>query len=187
MVMDALNAWSTLVLAVVAGIALLGARGQIQEARRLRKSTSRAYVTVHAEGDKETRTINLFITNAGRTHAEDVNITFDPPLEAAADHIDHQKTAGFWNQPVIPPGVTLHTALDNGPDRADSDLPMKFTATVVYESPATEEALTYTYTVDLDAAAYAVRHITLVDEDTPKQTRALETIARTLQDRLGGD
>jgi hypothetical protein len=67
--MDALNAWSTLTLAVIAGIALLGARGQIQEARRLRKSTSRAYVTVHAEGDKETRTINLFVTNAGRTHA----------------------------------------------------------------------------------------------------------------------
>jgi hypothetical protein len=66
--MDALNAWSTLALAVIAGIALLGARGQIQEARRLRKSTSRAYVTVHAEGDKETRTINLFVpTLAGPT------------------------------------------------------------------------------------------------------------------------
>ncbi len=183
--MDALTAWSTLALAVIAGIALLAARGQIQEARRLRKSTSRAYVTVHAEGDKETRTINLFVTNAGRTHAEDVKITFDPPLEAAAGHLDHQKTAGFWNQPVIPPGVTIHTALDNGPDRAETDLPMTFTATVVYASPATEETLTYTYMIDLDAAAYSVRHITLVDQDTPKQTKALETIARALQDRIG--
>ncbi|HZD24137.1 MAG TPA: hypothetical protein VE569_12165 [Acidimicrobiia bacterium] len=185
--MEALNAWSTLALAVIAGVALLGARGQIQEARRLRKSASRAYVTVHAEGVKETRTINLFITNAGRTHAEHVNISFDPPLEAAANHLDHQKTAGFWKQPVIPPGVTIHTALDNGPDRAESDLPMTFTATVDYESPATDETLTYSYTIDLDAAAYAVRHITLVDQDTPKQTKALETIARTLQERLGGD
>lgn len=183
--MDALNAWSTLALAVIAGIALVGAGGQIQEARRLRKSTSRAYVTVHAEGDKETRTINLFVTNAGRTHAEDVKITFEPPLEAAADHLDHQKTAGFWNQPVIPPGVTIHTALDNGPDRADTDLPMTFTATVAYESPATEETLTFAYNIDLDAAAYSVRHITLVDRDTPKQTKVLETIARTLQDRFG--
>jgi hypothetical protein len=183
--MDALNAWSTLALAAIAGIALLGARGQIQEARRLRKSTSRAYVTVHAEGDKETRTLNLFVTNAGRTHAEDVKITFEPPLEAAADHLDHQKTASFWKQPVIPPGVTIHTALDNGPDRVETDLPMTFTATVIYESPATEETLTYTYTIDLDAAAYSVRHITLVDQDTPKQTKALETIARTLQSHLG--
>ena len=108
--MDALNAWSTLALAAIAGIALLGARGQIQEARRLRKSTSRAYVTVHAEGDKETRTLNLFVTNAGRTHAEDVKITFEPPLEAAADHLDHQKTASFWKQPVIPPGKKLFPA-----------------------------------------------------------------------------
>lgn len=185
--MDALNAWSTLALAVIAGIALLGARGQIQEARKLRRSTSRAYVTVHAEGDKETRTINLFVTNAGKTHAVDVNVTFDPPLEAAADHLDHEKTKGFWKQPVIPPGVTLHTALDNGPDRAESDLPMTFTVTVNYESPATDETLTYCYTIDLEAAAYAVRHITLVDQDTPKQTKALETIARTLQERLGGD
>jgi hypothetical protein len=61
---------------------------------------------------------------------------------------------------------------------------MTFKATVIYESPATEETLTYTYTIDLDAAAYSVRHITLVDQDTPKQTKALETIARTLQNHL---
>jgi hypothetical protein len=62
-----------------------------------------------------------------------------------------------------------------------------FSATVDYESPATDETLTYCYTIDLEAAAYAVRHITPVDQDTPKQTKALETIARTLQERLGGD
>ena len=185
--METLAAWSTLALAIIAVIALIGARGQIQEARRLRISTSRAYVTVHAEGDKATRTINLFVTNAGKTHAENVEITFDPPLDAAADHLDHKKTAGFWKQPVIPPGVTIHTALDSGPDRVDSGLPMAFTATVVYKSPATEETLTYTYTIDLDAAAYSVRHITSVDQDTPKQTRALQSIARTLHDRLGRD
>ncbi|HEY5891161.1 MAG TPA: hypothetical protein VIW94_10735 [Acidimicrobiia bacterium] len=87
--MPALTAWSTLALAVIAGIALFGARGQIKEARKLRKSTSRAYVTVHAEGDKETQTINLHVTNAGLTHAENVRVTIDPPLEAAASWIDH--------------------------------------------------------------------------------------------------
>jgi len=40
-------------------------------------------------------------------------------------------------------------------------------------------------TIDLDAVAYSVRNITVVDQDTPKQTRALETIARTLQNHLG--
>lgn len=183
--MDALTAWSTLGLAIVAAVALFGARGQIREAQKLRKSTSRAYVTVHAEGHKATRTINLLVTNAGKTHAEDVRIRFDPPLEAAAGHLDHKKTAGFWNQPVIPPGVTMYTALDNGADRAKSDLPMRFNATVVYESPATDETLTYTYVIDLDAAAYSVRHITLVDQDTPKQTKALEAIARALQQAHG--
>jgi hypothetical protein len=183
--MEALTAWSTLALAVVATVALLGAKGQIREARRLRRSTSRAYVTVHAEGDKPTRTINLYITNAGKTHAENVKVTFDPPLEAAANHLDHAKTASFWKQPVIPPGVAIHTALDNGPDRAKNNLPMTVTATVTYESPATDETLKHTYTIDLHAAAYSVRHITLVDQATPKQTKALETIARTLQDHLG--
>lgn len=180
--METLSAWSTFGLAILAATALLGARGQIAEARRLRRSTSRAYVTVHAEGDKQTRMINLYVTNTGQTHAENVRITFDPPLDAAADHIDHSKTAGFWNQPVIPPGVTFHTALDNGPDRLETDLPMRFSATVTFDSPATEENMNYTYAIDLDAAAYSVRHVTLVDQDTPKQTQALENIARTLQE-----
>ncbi|HEY5891162.1 MAG TPA: hypothetical protein VIW94_10740 [Acidimicrobiia bacterium] len=60
---------------------------------------------------------------------------------------------------------------------------MRFTTTVTYDSPATDEKdNSYTHDIDLDAAAYAVRHFTLVKND--KRTKALESIATILKDRL---
>ena len=178
--MDALTAWSTLALALLALLALIVAGRQIAEARELRKSTSRAYVTVHAEGDKPTRVINLYLGNAGVTHAEDIEVTFYPPLEAAATWLDHSKTSSFWHQPVLPPGVRLHTALDSGPDRVDSNLPMRYQVSVSYVSPATSEKRNHTYELDLNAAAYAARHVTPSDDSARRRTEALQSIDRTL-------
>jgi len=57
--MQALTAYSTFALAIVAVLALWAARGQIDEARKLRKATNRPYVVVHVEGNKSTRALNL--------------------------------------------------------------------------------------------------------------------------------
>ena len=68
--MQTLTAWATVVLAAVAVFAYFAARGQIREARQLRKASHRAYVVVHAEGDKPTRAIYLVLENTGQTVAK---------------------------------------------------------------------------------------------------------------------
>lgn len=180
--MQALTAYSTLALAIVAVLALWAAWGQIDEARRLRKATNRPYVVVHVEGDKSTRTLNLVLENSGNTVAKNVTITFSPPLAAAHKIIDHGETAKFWEQPTMPPGKVLRTVLDHGPDRVDSDLPMAYDVRITYDSPATDEIkITDNYRIDLQASVYAVRQWDKVDQDTPKQTRALQSIADSLK------
>lgn len=182
-----LEAWSTFALAVLAVAAgLLGWR-QLGESRTLRKSMSRAYVVVDVEGDKATRTLNLVLANVGATHAEAVSVTFDPPLEAAHDRIDHAATSAVWTQPLMPPGKRIRTVLDHAPERLKAGLPMRYDVAVTYDSPATgEQGITQTYTIDLDACAYAVRQWDPVDQQTPRQTTALETIARSAQKLAGG-
>ena len=105
--MQALTVYSTLALAIVAVLALWAARGQIDEARKLRKGTNRPYVVVHVEGDKPTRTLNLVLENSGNTVAKNVPVTFSPPLAAGHKIIDHGETATFWEQPTMPPGKVL--------------------------------------------------------------------------------
>ncbi|HEX6300486.1 MAG TPA: hypothetical protein VF148_08490 [Acidimicrobiia bacterium] len=61
--MQTLTASATVVLAAVAVLAYCAARGQIREARQLRKASHHAYVVVHAEGDKPTRAIYLVLEN----------------------------------------------------------------------------------------------------------------------------
>lgn len=154
----------------------------VSEARSLRKSTSRAYVVVDVEGDKSTRAINLALANVGMSHAENVTVTFDPPLEAASPGILHEATAAIWRQPLIPPGKRIRTVLDNGPDHLDANLPMEYRVDVAYDSPATgERKIKHTYRLDLNASVYAIRLWDRVDQDTPKQTRALESIATSMK------
>lgn len=176
------TAWSTLVLAFFAGVALVVALVQIREARALRQATHRAYVTIHLEGDKATRAINLVMENTGRSAATNVIVDFDPALQAAHSSINHAQSSAVWRQPSMPPGKVIRTVLDHGGDRAQSDLPTTFVAIVTYDSPATnEKEVTQAYPLDLHASAYAIRQWDLVDQDTPKQTRALESIASSLK------
>jgi hypothetical protein len=58
---------------------------------------------------------------------------------------------------------------------------------VRYDSSATDETgIERTYHIDLEASAYAIRQWDLVDQDTPKQTKALEAIANTVKDLAAG-
>lgn len=179
--MQTLSAWATVVLAAVAVLAYFAARGQIREARQLRKASHRAYVVVHAEGDKPTRAIYLVLENTGQTVAKNASVTFTPPLQAAHPAVDLAGSTRVWDQPTIPPGKSVRTVLDRGPERLDSDLPMAYEARVTYDSPATEESkITDTYRIDLRSSAYGVREWDLVDDNPRRQTAALEKIANSL-------
>ena len=136
---------------------------------------------IDAEGDRSTRVINLVLSNVGLSHAENVEVRFDPPLKAAAPQIDHTETAAVWNQPLMPPRNVIRTILDHGSDRAKSNLPTGYAVKVRYDSPSTRETgIEHDYRIDLNASVYAVRQSDLVDKDTPKQTAALESIAKSL-------
>ena len=186
--MAELEAWSTFALAVLAGVAAFVAITQIRESIKLRKSTHRAYVTIHVEGDQPTRTLNAVLENTGLSTAENVRVTFDPELEAASESLHPAETSAVWNQPTMPPRKVVRTVLDVGYERAESDLPMVYTATVTYDSPATNEVgITLLYTLDFNASAYAVRQWDLVDQDTPRQTKALQSIADSLKVIVKGD
>jgi len=182
----AVEAWSTFALAVLALFALRVAGGQIREARELRRATHRAYVTIHVEGDKATRALNLVLENTGLSTAENVAVTFSPPLQAAHGSVDPTESEPVWSQPSMPPRKVIRTVLDHGPERIESDLPMAFDAHVTYDSPTTGEIkLSQTYRLDLRASAYAIRQWDLVDRDTPNRTKALESIAASMKKIAG--
>ncbi len=67
---------------------------------------------------------------------------------------------------------------------------MEYEVEITYDSPATQElGLVAETRLDLVASAYSIRQWTRVDQDTPKQTRALESIAKSLgvlADRVEG-
>lgn len=179
--MEIVGAISTAVLAITGVVAAVIGSSQVREASRLRKASNRAYVVVYAEPDSDTHAINLVLENTGVTSAENVRVTFSPELEAAHRAIDHAETRSVWSQPLLAPGRRVTTVLDFGPERSDSDLPMEYEVKITYDSPATQESGLVAITrLDLVASAYSIRQWTRVDQDKPKQTRALESIARSL-------
>ena len=59
---------------------------------------------------------------------------------------------------------------------------MAYDVRITYDSPATDEIkITDNYRIDLAASAYAVRQWDNVDQDTSKQTEALQSIAESLK------
>jgi hypothetical protein len=72
--------------------------------------------------------------------------------------------------------VVRQTALD----QTESRPICRCRATATYDSPPTDgKGITYTFTIDLDAAAYSVQDLTPEDQ-MKKQTQTLEAIAKAV-------
>jgi hypothetical protein len=97
--------------------------------------------------------VDLVIENIGTTIATNVTIEFDPPLKAAdkAERFELSKspllTQGI---PMMPPGMRVSGLFDSLPARKDSDLPMKYSATLKFSDFRRKPQEPLKYLLDLN-------------------------------------
>lgn len=121
-------AWATVALYVV--LAVYAVR-QVGEARRLREAQVRPFVVVHFEVDWLTE---IVVENVGVTVAQDVKISFDPPLESTMQRPWAWEESTLFTDgiPTLPPNKRITVFFDSIIERYESEMPLSYTATVTY-------------------------------------------------------
>lgn len=144
--------WSALASWLTFGVLLVSlvfAGRQVREAVRLREAQTRPFVVV--DFDTEGVLLNLTIENTGALAARDVRLRFEPPMQST--HYDPwpppESTLLSQGIPTIPPGKRYRFFLDGIPDRVKADLPMKYTAQVMYRADGRRKPFNDEYTLDL--------------------------------------
>jgi hypothetical protein len=135
------NTTLALVGLVLVIVAACFARGQLNEAKTLRREQLRPYVFVDLEPNPETQTyLDIVVGNCGQTGAYDVTFEFQPPLVSTLDEHagcdNHRPIAEqlMFDQSVLtlPPGKTLRTLFEKNADRRGSDLPPQHRVLIRY-------------------------------------------------------
>jgi hypothetical protein len=134
---------------VVLIVAAIFAWRQVKEARELREEQNRPFVVVDFDVEGGYLTF-LEVANLGTSLARDVRIEIDPPLESASD-VD-MSNLKMLNEGIVTlaPGKKYRTFFDMGFRRADSDLPMNYTAKVSYWDEKRKRPFDETLNLDLD-------------------------------------
>jgi hypothetical protein len=152
--------WSALALATVtvAIVATCVAVVQVRHARQLGEEQAQPFVVVDLEPSAASSIlVDLVIKNTGQTLAENVRITFQPPL-----------VSGYFSQPNLPqkcditeaailkqgipsmpPGKEFRVLFERMPERYTSDLPRSYEVVVRSASRRGEEK-PLRYRLDLD-------------------------------------
>lgn len=134
----ALAAVATLAVAIIAARYAKGqvdsARGQLEEARTLRREQARPYVVVYAitRDNISPQLVDLVIENLGTTGARDVTITSFPALVRTDGGGGSQEVAVPEAMPFLAPRQLWRTYWDSAIARKDSGLPSRFEVTVAY-------------------------------------------------------
>lgn len=171
-------AWASVVVLVVTGVLIYR---QVAEAQRLRQEQSRPHVVVDLVPSTATRLIELWVRNIGATSAYNVKITTDPPLESSWDRRGEGYALGdtvLMREGIetLPPGRDVHALFDNYVDRDNTDLPMRYDATVAYTNDA-GKTWQDRYVLDLEVFKGLTFVLRKDEHDTAK---ALERVAATL-------
>jgi hypothetical protein len=141
-------------------LAALYAKGQLDEARRLRAAQVRPFVVV--DFSFEQTIIFLTVANIGPTLARNVTLTFTPELSSTLDKTPPRLsdlkmlTDGI---PSLAPGKTLSTVFDSFPARHGAGLDQSYDVTIRYQGEPLGE--TYTDETTLDLGIYI--NLTRVD------------------------
>ena len=113
------DAWAALaqwLTVVVAGWALIYARGQVKEARDTRERVAQPEVVVFVDHHRIRRYVDLVIKNFGQTTAYNIRITL-PPLEVARrDRVTGEPVSTLYvpeNIAVLAPGQEWRTVWDS--------------------------------------------------------------------------
>ncbi len=182
--------WSALAAWVTAGVALAAgmvAARQLGEARRLRLEQAQPYVAVYMESSAaEPHFIDLVMKNFGTTAATDVRLKVVPALQRT---VQGGAPEDVWLPeciPVLVPGQEWRTWWDFGPERAETDLPQRYEASVSYKD-AHHRALPTTPAV-LDWGAYLGRRWVSVYtmHDAAKALREMSKTLRKWQESPSG-
>jgi hypothetical protein len=136
---SALSALVALGAVVAAWLATRYARGQLDEARRLRIEQAQPYVIVDFEPSEAWATLlDIKIQNTGATPAKDVKIEFEPSLASTLYEDRDQRIgeAAIFRQgiPFMAPGRKICMLFEHLNKRHErTDLPREYVARVSYE------------------------------------------------------
>lgn len=172
---SALAAWTTATLALVA---LLVARSQLREARRLRREQAQPYVAVfmdHSAADPQF--LDLVVRNFGTTAATEVVLRIEPKPQRASASQEGYKDLWLPDRiPTLVPGQEWRQLWDFTPERVKTDLPERHEAVVTFKDSRGEEHR-FEYILDWGATrsrmyvtTYGVHH----------GVKALREISKTL-------
>ena len=187
---DIWTAGATVLLAVIALVTVVYAGKQIAEAAALRRAEYRAYVAVYADISVAKGRGWLVVENTGRTAAEDISITFDPPLVSPFDKKALRPIGGLavWrNIPNLPPGRAIRTLWGSNLELSKAveagTIPSRFEVTIKYRSPAVQGEFVERTSIDLDI------YWGLIDtrvKDTGDVVAKLDEIREALEKGPGG-
>jgi hypothetical protein len=149
------EAWSAAaawVTATIALTALLVARGQLREARRLRREQAQPYVAVFTDhSGADPQLLDLVVRNFGTTAATDVAIRIDPPPHRASTSSEGYGAVWIPDRiPTLVPGQEWRTLWDFTPDRAAAELPDSHDAVVTFRD-SWGEIHSFSYVLDWSA------------------------------------
>jgi hypothetical protein len=159
---------------------------QLKQARALREEEAAPFVVVDVVPTPASRWIlDLVIENTGKTVARDVRITFDPPVESAAD------MAGYdlrdWSPlrdgiKSLAPGRRLTAMFDQTRERHASELPRQYEVRVECRGARGRRQPVMEYTVDLDPLYGALyveeKGLHNLVQEVEKLRKAVEPITR---------
>lgn len=135
-----ISALAAMLTFLVAGVALVYARGQIREARESRELTqtlelerSQPYVVVYTEASAlKPLFVDLVVKNYGPTAARDIRIDIAPwPIRSWPDAGTRVDIPSVIR--ILAPGQEWRTAWDSTEKRLDANLPDRHEGTATYE------------------------------------------------------
>jgi hypothetical protein len=145
---------------LILALALIFAKGQVSEARAIRKAQSQPYVIVSLEPDETSGHILIFsIANIGSTAARNIRLTIYPPLLSSYDEGEKKETdtwLALWKGiPTLVPGQKLRYFLDTAHMRsANPKLISSHEVTVSYQGDGPKNRQDYKYNYILDVGVW---------------------------------
>gem|GEM_PF-1863416 len=128
---EAAGVWFTGLLTV--GL-LVYAATQLGESKRLRAEQTRPFVVVDLVPDFLTI---MVVKNVGSTVARNVRVCFDRRIETTLSSGANWQDSGLFQDGIktLAPGRELRFNFDSIVQRVKSGLPLRYTATVIYDGP----------------------------------------------------
>ena len=186
MTADAWAAVAQWVTAVIAGGALIYARGQVKEARETRERVAQPDVVVYIERDPHNwHYMDLVVKNFGQTPAYNVRLTL-PRLEVVPweNRVTGEQVNELWvpkSIAVLAPGQEWRTSWDSGIEREEyeGELKSQFVGRVEFDDKMNPDKPSYLNPISLDANMFR-NSLYVTTEKGKSAEKALYKIADTL-------